>query len=224
MNTIIGIDGNKKGYSLCIIRGKKLEITDIPSLIFLESKIEKDSLILIDMPLGFPSSEEKRRSCDTELRKLLKGRASTVFNPPIEECISAQSYAEARSKAESLKSLKPSVQAWNLKEKMLELKHFSKALKAKIKVYESHPELAFKILNSKGEVLASKHSHDGRQNRIEIIENLLKKSSRIKAKDLSQDQLDACALAFMAHEKKTIKILGPQTLKQSSYKQIVYFE
>ena len=57
---------------------------------------QRPKIIAIDMPMGFlEQAEPGGRACEREARKLLKGKASSVFAVPVRAVLASPTYADA---------------------------------------------------------------------------------------------------------------------------------
>jgi predicted RNase H-like nuclease len=104
---VAGVDGCKAGWFVVIASATRenqthtfcefnLKNVFIAST-FAEvlSKTFDCKLVCVDIPIGL-SDGNRPRECDPLARKLLRGlRASSVFPPPIRQCLSAKDYTEA---------------------------------------------------------------------------------------------------------------------------------
>jgi len=166
----IGIDGCLNGWivaSFCTKTGFHFEF--IENLDSLESSIDIDSLILIDMPIGLLDEPRKGgRECDQMARALLpKNRKSSVFSPPIRAVLECVSYGECRDLL-SKKGSGLSIQAFHLIPKIVELDDWLQSNSVN-RVYEAHPELVFQRYGV--DVSLSKKSPLGKKARRACLES-----------------------------------------------------
>jgi predicted RNase H-like nuclease len=87
--------------------------------------------IAVDMPIGLP--ESGRRACDSEARKLLGPRRSSVFPVPVRSALAATSFAEVTGL---------SIQAWNIVPKIAEVDACWEP-----HVFEVSPELSLAVVS-----------------------------------------------------------------------------
>jgi len=118
----------------------------------------------IDMPLGL--LESGWREADLQARLLLGPRRSSVFAIPPRAVWLQDEYAAANRLCRELTGKGFSVQAWNLRPKLLEANEFRAA--SGYRLFEVHPELAFAALAG-GPLADSKHTARGRQLRRELL-------------------------------------------------------
>ena len=212
----IGIDGCLNGWivaSFCTKTGFHFEF--IENLDSLESSIDIDSLILIDMPIGLLDEPRKGgRECDQMARALLpKNRKSSVFSPPIRAVLECVSYGECRDLL-SKKGSGLSIQAFHLIPKIVELDDWLQSNSVK-PVYEAHPELVFQRYGV--DVSLSKKSPLGKSARRACLENHSKQTLQIPPKLPEEDCLDAAILALRSEEAtgEPLQILQGEQLLDS---------
>ena len=112
---VVGVDGCKAGWFAV-----RLESTgEWDSKVFHKfDSLWQDwgnaSLILVDIPIGLPDAKKKQRTCDSDARKLLGPRKSSVFSPPSRAAFEPDSHQSASdaNKLEVGKGL--SRQSWSL--------------------------------------------------------------------------------------------------------------
>ena len=92
----------------------------------------------VDIPIGLLAERQPGgRDCDRGARRLLGRRASSVFTPPTRPLLEATHYAQVRGHGLS-------IQAFNILPKIREVDRvMTPALQQR--VYEAHPELAFRL-------------------------------------------------------------------------------
>jgi predicted RNase H-like nuclease len=130
------------------------------------------AIVGIDMPIGLRDTPS--RGADVAARRLLPGRASSIFNAPprsvldgfVAGSITDHAAASARSVAVTGKCI--SQHAWRLVPKIAEL---DRAVAAGATLLEVHPEVAFAILV--GEPLPRKRSWAGLTTRRGLLERLV---------------------------------------------------
>lgn len=170
----IGLDGCRAGWTAISLD------KDNAGYWLLESKKEfKDVFdaydrIFIDVPIGL-EDERPMRECDKLLREQLgPGYQASVFNPPIRAALHAPTYGEASMVSYEATEKKISIQAWNITPN---IKLVDQLLQQngeyRQKVFESHPELLFQVLNGGSSILQKKATKKGIRHRL----GLLKKHS-----------------------------------------------
>jgi predicted RNase H-like nuclease len=203
----IGVDACKKGwFAVSLNSQNNLQIDIFDHIHNLWDSFQKPSLILIDMPIGLPSSG--KRLCDAEARKILKHRGSSIFPVPCREALKTKTYGQACRINKKVLGVRLSVQSWNISGKIREVDRWmikNKPMRGCIR--ESHPELCFWALAGGQAMKHSKKTPRGFSERYAlllkiypaaktIVDHALKRFLR---KDLAKDDiLDATALAVSA--------------------------
>ena len=203
----IGVDACKKGwFAVCLEPDKRWAIGIFNSIGNLWRRFEKDSLILIDIPIGLPGSGKRR--CDVEARKILRKRASSVFPVPCRQAVYADTYANACRLNKKILGVKLSIQTWKISGKIREVDNLLlRNIKARRRIRESHPEICFWALADGRPMMYYKKTARGFSERVNILNRIYPSSQEIVAeaitnyrrKDLSKDDiLDAMVLAISA--------------------------
>jgi len=168
---IIGIDGCKSGWILSLYFQSEYSFHHISKINEIEKfKISSSDLILIDIPIGIPSSKRKR-NLETKLRKKYPNQSSSLFNVSTLESLKANSYQEASKINASITGKKLSLQSYYIGEKIVEVENYN-TKKSGYKLLESHPELCLQELNSSNINFASKKSSIGREQRLKLIQRI----------------------------------------------------
>ncbi|MDZ7683067.1 MAG: DUF429 domain-containing protein [Fodinibius sp.] len=95
---------------------------------------------------------------------------ASVFNPPIRPALYAPTYAEASMTSYEITGKKISTQAWNITPNIKLVDQYLQNNEAwQEKVFESHPELLFRILNGNNSILQKKATKKGLRHRLELI-------------------------------------------------------
>jgi len=144
MPVIAGVDGCRAGWVVALARLEAHNALEHQVRIcasFEEVlRLEPAPVVLaIDIPIGLLAEPRPGgRDCDRRARQLLGRRASSVFTPPSRMVLEATHYAQVRAYGLS-------IQAFNILPKIREVDRvMSPALQQR--VYEAHPELAFRCL------------------------------------------------------------------------------
>jgi predicted RNase H-like nuclease len=113
------------------------------------------------MPIGLLTTPRPGgRDCDRLARQLLGRRASSVFTPPARPLLTATHYDEVRSHGLG-------VQSFHILPKIREVDALmTPALQQR--VYEAHPELAFRNLAGQA-LLSRKKTLEGRTERLQLL-------------------------------------------------------
>lgn len=108
-------------------------------------------LIAVDMPIGLPDrAGPGGRAPESLVRPLLGPRQSSVFSVPSRAAVYAENYTEGRKIALATSDPPRSIakQAFNIFPKIREIDRLIRAEPgSKTRIFETHPELAFTILN-----------------------------------------------------------------------------
>lgn len=170
--------------------------------------IEEYDRIFIDVPIGL-TDEAYVRECDELLRERLgPDYKASVFNPPIRPALHAPTYGEASMISYEATNKKISIQAWNITPNIkLVDQLLQEHEEYREKVFESHPELLFQILNGGSSILQKKATKKGIRHRLDLLKNVseyaddffrdIKEEYRRNQVD-EDDILDAMVLAEFA--------------------------
>jgi predicted RNase H-like nuclease len=156
-------------------------------------------MIVVDIPIGL--LERGVRRADGEARRLLKGRASCVFNAPIRPILGCTSRVEASTRWQEVENKKCSAQGWGIVPKVHEVDavlHESARIQGRVR--EGHPEVTFAVMNA-GVPLPRKHDLVGREARLELLSKSFGDAPRRCARALARcfpDVLDAFAMLWTA--------------------------
>ena len=116
---IAGVDGCKKGWVMVKYNKSNYTYGIYSSISELFSENQELERVLIDIPVGL-ASENFSRTVEIGLRKELKYRHSTVFNPPCREALYAGSDISARKKNLEIEGKSLSIQSLAIKNKIRE--------------------------------------------------------------------------------------------------------
>ncbi|MEM1288671.1 MAG: DUF429 domain-containing protein [Pseudomonadota bacterium] len=161
---LIGVDGCKAGWVAVVGESTgALSVGVFSSFKALIEAHEPDAIIAVDMPIGLPDRiEGGGRTPEKLVRSLLGPRQSSVFAIPARAVVemgrqitgrTADDYPLHRRASELAKRLSDppkgaSIQAFYLFPKILEIDRLLQAeQKLQVRVFESHPEVAFCIQN-----------------------------------------------------------------------------
>lgn len=200
---VAGIDGCPEGWVavlICLQTDEHL-IRLCPSFAAVLGLQPLPRLIAIDIPIGLLNERQAGgRVCDQLARRLLAGRASSVFSPPTRGLLEATRYEQVRGQGLS-------IQAFGILPKIREVaQRMTPALQQRVR--EAHPELAFRSLVG-APLQYNKKTHAGREERLHVLERLAPFSAVRDMLDTvattyrrsqigHDDFLDACVLAWLA--------------------------
>ena len=161
----------------------------------------KPEIVAIDIPIGLLEEQQAGgRVCDQLARRLLPGRKSSVFSPPIRRLLDATAYEQVRQHGVS-------IQAFGILPKIREVDGLmTPAVQRRVR--EGHPELAFRSLTG-APMQHNKKTRLGREERIQALERIemfqtLRHTLDIVSATYRRSQvgvddlLDACVLAWVA--------------------------
>jgi predicted RNase H-like nuclease len=139
-----------------------------PTLTQAMSMLPAATVVGIDMPIGIP--ETGARDCDTEARRLLGPRGSSVFPAPLRAVLTLRDYGEANLLQKALgRGL--SRQTFGILPKIREVDTWIRRNTGLgPTLHEVHPELSFAIWNGDRPMAESKKSAGGRLQRCRLID------------------------------------------------------
>lgn len=166
MSEYVGVDWGGKRWVTVAITNDEVDVASQPSIQAVWDRWKDADCTLVDIPIGLPDEPgDGPRPCDAEARDLIDGsRHSTVFDVPCRRAIQTSNYETA---IEFVESLGP--QKWGFAERIHEVDVFMRQTDTGGRLRESHPELCFSVLSAETPSIASKHSEDGRNARLEIL-------------------------------------------------------
>jgi predicted RNase H-like nuclease len=188
---VIGVDACRGGWvAVTLTDGALTHLVAAPSLADLRVGTEVTG---IDMPLGLLN--EGWRTADVQARRLLGPRRSSVFAIPPRAVLAQDSYTAANRVCRELTGQGFSVQAWGLRQKLLEADEYRETCHHPL--FEVHPELAFAAMAGQPHA-DSKHTAVGRVRRRALLAAAgITLPDRLPAP--LTDVLDASAVAWSAH-------------------------
>jgi len=209
-------DGCRTGWVVC--RRDADGALDIRVVTTLAEACEGLSILAVDMPIGFVDVPRPPRACEAEARKLLPGKASSVFPTPCRSVLACTTHAEANATSKTL-GIGINQQTFHLFPKMREVDALLRgSAKLRRVVFEAHPELAFARMNGGKPVLSKKRQPEGYAERLKL---LARHGFRTKVNRLSgaarDDILDAIAVCRTATliARGEAKRLGPARQRDS---------
>lgn len=225
--TCVGVDGTKGGWIAACLSGGLAKLTrgsgeisemgeigwmdhikigfypDIESLCAAYSDAD---CILIDIPIGLQESPQGLRP-EAQLRKLLPGKASSVFTPPCRQAVYGRTYAEACAVNQGILGKKISLQAFHISNKIREVDEFLQREPAwRDRLREGHPEYGFAILNGGIPLPSNKKRSEGKAERLKLLDRASPPFAEGVRRSLAEkgiqgrtdDVLDAACLAAIA--------------------------
>ncbi len=170
-----GIDACEAGYLAISLDNDSAGYWLLETQSALYDFLEDIDRIFIDIPIGLQDDKEVRE-CDELLRKKLgPGYKDSVISPPIRGALYAPTYGEASMISYETMEKRVTMQSWNMIENIRTIDNFLQNHEAyRDRIFESHPELLFQILNGGPSILQKKATKKGLRHRL----HLLKKQSK----------------------------------------------
>jgi predicted RNase H-like nuclease len=199
---VAGVDGCPSGWIAVMWRGPGSNAIPVLCRTFADILALKVRVIAIDMPIGLP--EVSGREVERQVRLLLGARRSSVFTVPARAAMSAADYRDACriNLAHSDPPRMISKECYHLFKKLREI-DAAVTPQMQDRVFEAHPELAFRTM--KGMALRhSKRTKEGRRERERLLRKVgfplaaLHTKSYRRVDVAPDDMLDAAALAWVA--------------------------
>lgn len=234
--SVVGIDRCKIGWLAVYLNGSRMEAQVFETIEQVLITYSECRYYFIDIPIGLPRNiSEANKRPEPDARKLLKGRASTVFNAPALNTLSAKTYEIANewNRRDLGKGL--SKQSFYLIPPIKEVHEFLiREPTWQTRLFEAHPEVCFKVMG-KREPDYSKHTEAGALerriilkeiniNHMETFEQLLRSSTELQRYQI--DLTDALCLAIAAEQSNIhgMATLPVETVKNKAgqYMQMVY--
>ncbi|MFH1614301.1 MAG: DUF429 domain-containing protein [Planctomycetota bacterium] len=162
MGILTGIDGCKNGW-ICI--SKDMDTAKIYSEVFPNAKsllkqLSGSVILAVDIPIGL--SEDERRLCDIQAKKLLGSRHTTVFFAPIRPAVKASNHKEANDIQRKICQHGLSIQAFSICYKIREFDEIlSRQPRLQQRIKEVHPEVCFWAWNGNRNISYSKKTTEG---------------------------------------------------------------
>lgn len=200
----VGIDWMKPYWLAAEIRGDEISIRKLSNIADINNYYLKADAVLIDIPVGIPeNTAENAARPDREARDYLPtGRKPSIFPVPCRQAINMENYAEASAENERVLGKKLTSQSHAFSKMIRQVDEFLAENKCwQNRLVESHPEVAFQMLNGGKGLNHSKHTEEGIQERITILQqygiNPMPLFAEFTPKQY-EDVLDALCLAGSA--------------------------
>ena len=191
---VMGVDGCKRGWVGVRWDGT----TDVLVAVTIAELVERAGpleAIAIDTPIDLPADE--RREAEQLARRMLPGRASTVFNAPAAAVLDAADYPAGNAANRAALGLGLSKQTWYLVPKIRDVRDWL-ATEPGVRVVEAHPEVCFAAMNG-GVVVDGKTTAAGEAIRRSLLAaHGLAVDARRSTGVAVDDVLDAAATAWTA--------------------------
>ncbi len=199
----VGIDWMKPYWLAVEMRNNELSVQKLKHIEEINTCYKNADALLIDIPIGLPENNEQARlRPDVQARAYLQGaRKSSIFNVLYRQIVYAETTKQAWELNRQLNA-KMAVVGDALRPMLREVDSFlAENPQWQNRLVESHPEVAFQMLNGGNGLQYSKHTEAGIQERIEILQKYgVDPFSLLAAFTTKQheDVLDAMCLAVSA--------------------------
>lgn len=140
---VLGVDGCKGGW-VGVRWDDSTEVLVAATIAELVEAAGPVEAVAIDIPIELPA--DAPRVAEGLARKLLPGRASTVFNAPAAAVLDAVDYPAANAANKAALGLGLSKQTWYLVPKIRDV-HDWLTTSPSVPVVEAHPEVCFAAMN-----------------------------------------------------------------------------
>lgn len=200
----VGIDGCKGKWVAVCLAEKQFEVNKFNNIEEVCNKYKNADSIIIDMPIGLPQSNEDIRP-ESEARRFLKGKTSSIFNAPCRQAVYAEDYTKAIEENKENLGISLSPLSYAICGKIREIDEFiNDNPQWKNRLVEGHPEICFAKLNNDKAILENKTKPDGQEKRLEILRKYYADSDLVINKFLKDvparkkidDVIDALCLAI----------------------------
>lgn len=174
--------------------------------------------VLLDMPIGLAESPADSRP-EPELRRNLKGKAASVFNVPCRQALAESDHPAASSMNRCILRKGLSRQTFNIMPGIREVDRFLESHPHwKDRLWESHPEYCFALLNAGVPIAENKRTPEGALARLDLLTvseprapMILKTFQELypKLERKTDDLLDALVLAVIGRislERGTVSL------------------
>jgi len=206
---VAGVDGCRAGWFVVVASATRQKVLQLKDFCVAEtfadvfSKTVDCELVCVDIPIGL-SDGAKPRTCDVAARRILgRGRAGSIFPPPIRSCLAAKDYRTASRICLEHSGKKLTRQTFFIMGKIREV---DQAMTPQLqqRVREIHPELSFWVLAGGRPPKHNKKTLAGRNERIVLLSAMFSDLEQFVAKARQpnkvapDDILDAVAAAWTA--------------------------
>ena len=190
---VLGLDACRKGWA-----GVLLDADGTTDGVFVTELADVDELevdgVGVDIPIGLAT--DRVRAADLAVRSYLGRRRASVFVTPVRAAFAEASHAAASAVNRAVTGSGISVQAWGLRQKVLEADRWARGTHHAR--WEVHPELAFALLLG-GPAAHPKTTWSGQQERRATLAEAgvhLDELGEVGGMAAADDVLDAAAVAW----------------------------
>lgn len=199
----VGIDVCKGKWIAVCIKDDGFEVGKFNSIDEICAEYEDADSMIIDMPIGLLDNSSKHRP-ESQARKYLKGKTSSIFNTPCRKAVYCDDYESACSINREVLGVGLAIQSYAICSKIREVDEFlNNHSDWKNRLLEGHPEICFAKINGDKAVLENKTKEEGQKKRLEILSKYYSDSEKVVEKFLYEvpsrkkidDVIDALCLA-----------------------------
>ncbi len=209
----MGVDGCRSGWFAVWREADQLDFGVYRTFKDIWHQHNDLTSVLVDVPIGLTSDQP--RLLESEIRKLLAGRTSSVFSVPCRDAVYAMSYEDACDINFTQFGKKISRQSWNICPRIRDMDTFLLAHQKAINIVgESHPELIFTLLAG-GMLQNGKKRPEGLDERLVLLREhdpslqpvFSAACKKYRRKDVAKDDIvDAMALLVACDDKQILSI------------------
>lgn len=200
----VGIDWMKPYWLAAEICGNEISVKKLAHISEISNHFLDADVVLIDIPVGLPeNSTEDAARPDREARSVLPvNRKPSIFPVPCRQVIVMDDYACASAENERILGRKLTSQSHGFSKMIRQVDEFLVSdTRWQNRLMESHPEVAFQLLNQGKGLRHSKHTEEGIAERVAILHSYgidpVHQFAAFSAKQY-EDVLDAVCLALTA--------------------------
>lgn len=200
----VGIDVCKGKWIAVCLKNNEFEIGKFDTIKEVCENYENADYIIVDMPIGLLDDSTKHRP-ESEARKYLKGKTSSIFNTPCRKAVYSDDYESAAKANKEILGVGLAIQSYAISSKIREVDEFlNNNPEWKNRLLEGHPEICFAKLNDDKAVLENKTKEEGQKKRLDILKKYYKDSEKVVERFLKEvparkkidDVIDALCLAI----------------------------
>jgi predicted RNase H-like nuclease/ADP-ribose pyrophosphatase YjhB (NUDIX family) len=199
---VLGVDACPGGWVGVLLdrdlRARVFQGRTITELVELVEETSRVAVVAVDIPIGLPDTSG--RAADVEARRVLVGKASSVFSTPTRAALEAATYAEGREAnlAATGGSTSVSAQAYALREKVLQVDAWVRSGPG-VRVLEVHPEVSFALMAGAPVLPRKKDPAGVAARRAALASHGITAPPWFRGAGFGEDDLlDACAAAWSA--------------------------
>ncbi len=217
---VFGVDGCRKGWFFVSVEHDRLDFGVVAELAELVARTPGGSSMFVDIPIGLRDDDATARGCDTEARKYLGPRASSVFPAPTRAILHEENYAAALKKSRKVTGKGFSKQVFFILPKIREVDTLlGSDTRARAMVRESHPELCFWALAGGRPMAHKKKLTEGFVERMAVLEKVMPGARDLvdaalqryqRSEVLRDDIVDALVTAATAASEKEYLLTLPE--------------